>query len=34
MLWYVLKLIVLLPLIGLLAWGCLLLARRMQERAG
>jgi len=34
MLWYVLKLIVLLPLIGLLAWGCLKLAQKMQERAG
>lgn len=34
MLWYVLKLIVLLPLIGLLAWGCLKLAQKLQERAG
>lgn len=34
MLWYVLKLIVLLPLIGALAWGTLVLARRMQQRAG
>lgn len=34
MLWYILKLIVLLPLIGLLAWGCLKLAQKMQERAG
>ncbi|MBO9722971.1 MAG: FliO/MopB family protein [Novosphingobium sp.] len=34
MLWYAIKLVVLLPLIGLLAWGSLLLARRMQERAG
>lgn len=34
MFWYVLKLLVLLPLIGGLAWGCLKLARRMQEKAG
>lgn len=34
MLWYILKLIILLPLIGLLAWGCLKLAQRLQERAG
>lgn len=34
MLWYILKLAILLPAIALLAWGCLLLARRMQERAG
>ena len=34
MLWYILKLLVLLPLIGLLAWGCLKLAQKMQERAG
>lgn len=34
MFWYAIKLVVLLPLIGLLAWGSLLLARRMQERAG
>lgn len=34
MLWYVLKLIVLLPLIGLVAWGCLKLAQKLQERAG
>jgi flagellar protein FliO/FliZ len=33
MLWYILKLLVLLPLIGLLAWGCLKLAQKMQERA-
>jgi flagellar protein FliO/FliZ len=33
MFWYVLKLLVLLPLIGGLAWGCLKLARRMQEKA-
>jgi len=34
MLWYLLKLLVLLPLVGLLAWGCLLATRRIQERAG
>lgn len=34
MIWYVLKLLVMLPLIGLLAWGCLRLAQKMQERAG
>ncbi|MCK9542297.1 MAG: flagellar biogenesis protein [Novosphingobium sp.] len=33
MLWYVVKLIVLLPLIAGLAWGCLKLARTMQEKA-
>jgi flagellar protein FliO/FliZ len=34
MLWYVVKLIVLLPLIGLLAWGSLKLAQRMQAKFG
>lgn len=34
MLWYILKLLILLPLIGLLAWGCLKLAQKLQERAG
>ncbi len=34
MLWNIVKLIVLLPLIGLLAWGCLRLAQKLQERAG
>lgn len=34
MFWYVLKLIVLLPLIGLLIWGSLKLAQRMQSRFG
>ncbi len=34
MFWYVVKLIVLLPLIGLLAWGALRLAQKLQERAG
>lgn len=34
MLWYILKLIILLPLIGLLAWGCLKLAHKLQQRTG
>jgi flagellar protein FliO/FliZ len=34
MFWYVLKLIILLPLIGVLAWGCLKFAQKMQEKAG
>ena len=34
MLWYVVKLLILLPLIAGLAWGCPKLAHRMQERAG
>ena len=34
MFWYILKLLILLPLIGLLAWGCLRLAQKLQERAG
>jgi len=34
MLWYILKLIVLLPLIGAAIWGCLKLAQKMQARAG
>ncbi|MEO5587612.1 MAG: flagellar biosynthetic protein FliO [Novosphingobium sp.] len=32
MFWYILKLIVLLPLIGLLAWGCLKFAQKMQTK--
>ena len=32
MLWYILKLLVLLPLIAGLAWGCLKLAQKMQQR--
>ena len=32
--WYILKLVIVLPLIAGLAWGCLRLARAMQERAG
>lgn len=34
MLWYVLKLLVMLPLIGLLAWGSLKFAQKMQARVG
>ena len=34
MFWYVVKLLVLLPLVAALAWGCLKLARRMQDRVG
>ena len=34
MLWYVLKLLILLPLIGLLIWGSLKLAKRMQGQFG
>ncbi|WP_159977384.1 MULTISPECIES: flagellar biosynthetic protein FliO [unclassified Novosphingobium] len=34
MLWYVLKLIVLLPMITLLIWGCLKLARTVQAKVG
>lgn len=34
MLWYILKLIILLPMIGALAWGCLKLAKKMQDKAG
>ena len=33
MLWYIVKLLVLLPLIGLLAFGCLKFAQKMQARA-
>lgn len=33
MFWYILKLMILLPLIGLLAWGCLRFAQKMQEKA-
>lgn len=32
--WYLLKLLLLLPLIAAMIWGCLWLARRMQERVG
>ena len=34
MIWYVLKLLVLLPLIGALAWGSLKFAQKMQARVG
>lgn len=34
MFWYIVKLLVLLPLIAGLAWGCLKLAQKMQERTG
>lgn len=34
MIWYILKLLIMLPLIGLAAWGCLKLAQRMQDRFG
>lgn len=34
MFWYVVKLLILLPLIAALAWGCLKLARRMQKKVG
>lgn len=34
MLWYLLKLAVLLPLIGLLVWGSLKLLQKMQARYG
>ena len=34
MIWYVLKLAVLLPLIAALAWGTLKLAQRMQAKLG
>lgn len=34
MLWYILKLIILLPLIGALAWGSLKFAQRMQAKLG
>ncbi len=34
MLWYLLKLVVLLPLIGAMIWGSLRLAQRLQSRLG
>ena len=34
MIWYILKLLVLLPLIAGLAWGSLILLRKLQERGG
>lgn len=32
MLWYIVKLLIMLPLIAGIAWGCLKLAQKMQER--
>lgn len=34
MAWYFLKLVILLPLIGVMIWGCLKLAKKVQERTG
>ncbi len=34
MTWYILKLLVMLPLIAGLAWACLKLAKKVQERTG
>ncbi len=34
MAWYVLKLAILLPLIAVMVWGCLKLARMVQARVG
>lgn len=34
MLWYILKLMIMLPMIGFMAWGALKLAKKMQDRAG
>jgi flagellar protein FliO/FliZ len=34
MAWYLLKLLVMLPLIAALAWGCLKLAQKFQARTG
>lgn len=34
MFWYILKLLVLLPLIGLMVWGTLKLAQQMQRKFG
>jgi flagellar protein FliO/FliZ len=33
MLWYILKLLILLPLICGIAWGCMKLAQKLQEKA-
>ncbi|RDC59130.1 hypothetical protein HME9302_00315 [Alteripontixanthobacter maritimus] len=30
--WYILKLALLLPLLGLMIWGCLYLSKRMQDK--
>ena len=32
MFWYIVKLLIMLPLIAAVAWGCLKLAQKMQER--
>ena len=32
--WYVVKLLIMLPLIATLAWGCLKLAQKLQVRSG
>ena len=34
MFWYILKLMILLPLIGVMIWGSLMLARKMQGQFG
>ena len=34
MTWYLVKLVIMLPLIAVLAWGCLKLAQKLQARAG
>jgi flagellar protein FliO/FliZ len=34
MIWYIVKLVILLPLIGAAAWGTLKLAQRLQTRMG
>lgn len=34
MIWYILKLLILLPLIGAVAWGTLKLAHKLQARIG
>jgi len=32
--WYILKLLVMLPLLGLMIWGCLYLSKKMQDKMG
>jgi flagellar protein FliO/FliZ len=34
MTWYLVKLVIMLPLIAVLAWGCLKLTQKLQARAG
>jgi flagellar protein FliO/FliZ len=34
MLWYIVKLLIMLPLIALAIWGCLKLAQKVQAKAG